>query len=115
MVFDRNKPFNELPLLPPETDLGSKTVLKRAIAATVRQTRLKIFRIRDAMNAVQELARTKAPKIYSKVLIDNLLRQTKVHRPMQPAQLDLFADFNGTSEGIDKTEFCWHNRTGATA
>jgi Fic family protein len=41
-----------------------------AIAATARQTRIKIFRIRDAMNSAQELARTKAPKIYSKDLIE---------------------------------------------
>jgi Fic family protein len=41
-----------------------------AIAVTAKQTRIKIFRIRDAMNAAQELARTKAPKIYSKDLIE---------------------------------------------
>lgn len=41
-----------------------------AIAVTARQTRIKIFRIRDAMNAAQELAREKAPKIYSKDLIE---------------------------------------------
>jgi Fic family protein len=41
-----------------------------AIAATAWQTRTKIFRIRDAMIAAQELARTKAPKIYSKDLIE---------------------------------------------
>jgi Fic family protein len=41
-----------------------------AIAATARQTREKIFRIRDAMDSAQELARTKAPKIYSKDLIE---------------------------------------------
>lgn len=41
-----------------------------AIAITAQQTRVKIFRIRDAMDAAQELARTKAPKIYSKDLIE---------------------------------------------
>jgi hypothetical protein len=41
-----------------------------AVAATAQQTRIKIFRIRDAMNSAQELARTKAPKIYSKDLIE---------------------------------------------
>jgi Fic family protein len=46
-----------------------------AIAATARQTRDKIFRIRDVMNAAQELARTKAPKIYSKDLIELLFEQ----------------------------------------
>jgi len=44
-----------------------------AIAATARQTRDKILRIRDVMNAAQELARTKAPKIYSKDLIELIL------------------------------------------
>jgi Fic family protein len=41
-----------------------------AIAATAQQTRTRILRIRDAMDAAQELARTKAPKIYSKDLIE---------------------------------------------
>lgn len=41
-----------------------------AIAVTAKQTRIKIFRIRDAMSAAQELARTKAPKVYSKDLIE---------------------------------------------
>lgn len=41
-----------------------------AIVVTARQTRIKIFRIRDAMEAARELVRTKAPKIYSKGLIE---------------------------------------------
>jgi Fic family protein len=41
-----------------------------AIAVTAKQTRIKIFRIRDAISAAQELARTKAPKVYSKDLIE---------------------------------------------
>lgn len=31
--FDRNQPYNQLPLLPPATDLETKAVLKQAIAA----------------------------------------------------------------------------------
>lgn len=33
MAFDRNQPFNELPLLPPSVELESKAVLKQAIGA----------------------------------------------------------------------------------
>ncbi len=49
-------------------------------------------------------------KVHPKVLIDDLLRQTKENRPPQPEQLDLFADFNGIPEGIDKTEFYRHDQ-----
>jgi Fic family protein len=41
-----------------------------AIETTAQQTRTRIFRIRDLMNEAQELARTKAAKIYSKDLIE---------------------------------------------
>lgn len=33
MAFDRNKPYNDLPLLPPSADLETKVVLKQAIGA----------------------------------------------------------------------------------
>lgn len=33
MAFDRNQPYNDLPLLPPAVELESKAVLKQAIAA----------------------------------------------------------------------------------
>jgi Fic family protein len=33
MTFDRSRPFNDLPLLPPPVDLETKAVLKQAIAA----------------------------------------------------------------------------------
>lgn len=33
MSFDRNRPYNDLPSLPPQTDLETKAVLKRAVAA----------------------------------------------------------------------------------
>ena len=38
-------------------------------------------------------------KVHPKVLIDDLLRQTKEGQPQGDAQLDLFADFNGIPEG----------------
>ena len=33
MSFDRNQPYNDLPLLPPAIELETKAVLKQAIAA----------------------------------------------------------------------------------
>src|SRR6266550_4425171 len=48
-------------------------------------------------------------KVHPKVLIDDLLRQTKEQRDQEVgAQPDLFADFNGFPEGVDKTEFYRH-------
>ena len=49
-------------------------------------------------------------KVHPKVLIDDLLRHAKADEPTQPEQLDLFADFNGIPEGIDKTEFYRHDQ-----
>lgn len=33
MKFDRNKPYNDLPPLPPTIDLESKTILKKCVSA----------------------------------------------------------------------------------
>jgi hypothetical protein len=33
MSFDSNKPYNDLPLLPPKAELETKAVLRKAIAA----------------------------------------------------------------------------------
>ncbi len=41
MSFDPNKPYNDLPLLPPPVDLESKAVLKRAISANKALAELK--------------------------------------------------------------------------
>ncbi len=52
-------------------------------------------------------------KVHPKVLIDDLLRQTRGERSTRPAKLqqpDLFADFNGIPEGVDKTEFYQHDQ-----
>ncbi len=49
-------------------------------------------------------------KIHPKVLIDDLLRQTREGQPAEPQQLDLFADFNGIPEGADRTEFYQHDQ-----
>ena len=49
-------------------------------------------------------------KVHPKVLIDDLLRQTKQKdKQEKPKQLDLFADFNGVPEGDAKTEFYQHD------
>src|SRR5690242_7827778 len=48
-------------------------------------------------------------KVHPKVLIDDLLRQTREGQPTD-GQLDLFADFNGIPEGADRTEFYQHDQ-----
>ena len=50
-------------------------------------------------------------KVHPKVLIDDLLRQTKeAHAEALGVQTDLFADFNGIPDGVDRTEFYQHDQ-----
>ena len=42
MVFDKNRPYNDLPLLPPAADLETKTVLKQALSASRALAELKV-------------------------------------------------------------------------
>src|SRR6184192_819440 len=50
-------------------------------------------------------------KVHPKVLIDDLLRQSKEAKAQEPGfQTDLFADFNGMPKGVDKTEFYQHDQ-----
>jgi adenine-specific DNA-methyltransferase len=50
-------------------------------------------------------------KVQPKVLIDDLLRQSKETRSQEfGAQIDLFADFNGIPEGVDRTDFYQHDQ-----
>jgi adenine-specific DNA-methyltransferase len=50
-------------------------------------------------------------KVHPKVLIDDLLKQARERREQEVgAQPDLFADFNGMPEGMDKTEFYQHDQ-----
>ena len=50
-------------------------------------------------------------KVQPKVLIDDLLKQTRDAKSQEAgAQTDLFADFNGIPEGVDKTEFYQHDQ-----
>src|SRR3990172_3302583 len=50
-------------------------------------------------------------KVQPKVLIDDLLRQSKETGAREPgAQTDLFADFNGIPKGVDRTDFYQHDQ-----
>src|SRR5438552_14052816 len=51
-------------------------------------------------------------KVHPKVLIDDLLRETKEREKenWKPPQFDLFADFNGMPAGVDKTDFYQHDQ-----
>ncbi|MFO7773013.1 MAG: site-specific DNA-methyltransferase [Dehalococcoidia bacterium] len=50
-------------------------------------------------------------KVHPKVLIDDLLNQTKEARSQTDGfQPDLFADFNGMPDGVDRTEFYQHEQ-----
>ncbi len=47
-------------------------------------------------------------KVHPKVLIDDLLRQSRNGSQPSEYQVDMFADFNGLPEGADRTEFYQH-------
>src|ERR1700753_3861785 len=50
-------------------------------------------------------------KVHPKVLIDDLLRQSQQQEKQgKEVQLDLFAEFNGIPEGVDKTDFYQHDQ-----
>jgi adenine-specific DNA-methyltransferase len=50
-------------------------------------------------------------KVHPKVLIDDLLKQTRERRDrLAGEQPDLFADFNGIPEGVDRTDFYHHDQ-----
>ena len=49
-------------------------------------------------------------KVHPKVLVDDLLRETKARSQEEaPTTLDLFADFNGLPESAERTEFYRHD------
>ena len=48
-------------------------------------------------------------KVHPKVLIDDLLRQSRNGSQPPEYQVDMFADFNGLPEGADRTEFYQHD------
>ncbi len=50
-------------------------------------------------------------KVHPKVLIDDLLRESKGAKAQESgSQIDLFADFNGVAEGTDRTDFYQHDQ-----
>ncbi|MGH9773187.1 MAG: site-specific DNA-methyltransferase, partial [Candidatus Acidiferrales bacterium] len=50
-------------------------------------------------------------KVHPKALVDDLLRQTREQRHESGELMaDLFADFNGIAQGVDKTEFYQHDQ-----
>ncbi len=49
-------------------------------------------------------------KVHPKVLIDDLLRETREREDKSGQQIDLFADFNGMPKSADKTEFYQHDQ-----
>jgi len=50
-------------------------------------------------------------KVHPKVLIDDLLRQTKDSKTQESGyQTDIFGDFNGIPKDVDKTEFYQHDQ-----
>src|SRR5689334_6605494 len=50
-------------------------------------------------------------KVHPKVLIDDLLNQSKDAKALDSgAQIGLFADFNGVAEGVDRTDFYQHDQ-----
>ena len=48
-------------------------------------------------------------KVHPKVLIDDLVRQSRNGHQPADYQIDMFADFNGLPEGADRTEFYQHD------
>src|SRR5204862_168315 len=50
-------------------------------------------------------------KVHPKVLIDDLLKESKGAKSQETgSQIDLFADFNGVAEGADRTDFYQHDQ-----
>ena len=50
-------------------------------------------------------------KVHPKVLIDDLLRESKGAKTQETGtQIDLFGDFNGVTEGADRTDFYQHDQ-----
>ena len=48
-------------------------------------------------------------KVHPKALIADLIRQSKENREPAEHQIDMFSDFNGLPEGVDRTEFYKHD------
>ena len=49
-------------------------------------------------------------KVHPKVLIDDLLRESREREDKSGQQIDLFSDFNGIPAGVEKTDFYQHDQ-----
>ena len=107
----KNNPTAENQAVMPKSESAPKTLLYSRDTDLDPQL---VWRGKDAQDAA-DLAVQHTPlyiqeKVHPKVLIEDLLAQTKVGKPSAGEQLDLFSDFNGVPEGADKTEFYQHDQ-----
>ena len=49
-------------------------------------------------------------KVHPKVLIDDLMRESREREDKSGQQIDLFSDFNGIPAGVEKTDFYQHDQ-----
>ena len=107
----KNNPTAENQAVMPKSESAPKTLLYPRDTDLDPQL---VWRGKDAQDAA-DLAVQHTPlyiqeKVHPKVLIEDLLAQTKAGKPSAGEQLDLFSDFNGVPEGVDKTEFYQHDQ-----
>jgi adenine-specific DNA-methyltransferase len=107
----KNNPTAENQAVMPKSEAAPKTLLYPRDTDLDPQL---VWRGKDAQDAA-DLAVQHTPlyiqeKVHPKVLIEDLLAQTKAGKPSSGEQLDLFSDFNGVPEGADKTEFYQHDQ-----
>jgi adenine-specific DNA-methyltransferase len=107
----KNNPTAENQAVMPKSESAPKTLMYPRDTDLDPQL---VWRGKDAQDAA-DLAVQHTPlyiqeKVHPKVLIEDLLAQTKAGKPSAGEQLDLFSDFNGVPEGADKTEFYQHDQ-----
>ena len=107
----KNNPTAENQAVMPKSESAPKTLFYPRDTDLDPQL---VWRGKDAQDAA-DLAVQHTPlyiqeKVHPKVLIEDLLAQTKAGKPSSGEQLDLFSDFNGVPEGADKTEFYQHDQ-----
>ena len=107
----KNNPTAENQAVMPKSESAPKTLMYPRDTDLDPQL---VWRGKDAQDAT-DLAVQHTPlyiqeKVHPKVLIEDLLAQTKAGKPSAGEQLDLFSDFNGVPEGADKTEFYQHDQ-----
>ncbi len=107
----KNNPTAENQAVMPKSESAPKTLMYPRDTDLDPQL---VWRGKDAQDAA-DLAVQHTPlyiqeKVHPKVLIEDLLAQTKAGKPSSGEQLDLFSDFNGVPEGADKTEFYQHDQ-----